>query len=93
MYKRARKAAEQGETVTDVPMREMKVRAAELEQLVFVSDRAVATVRFAVGSGTYIRSLGEELGRRLDYPACLQNLRRTKVGEFDIKDALELKAD
>ena len=47
----------------------------------------MATVRFSVGSGTYIRSLAEELGRRVGYPATLQNLRRTKVGEFDIKDA------
>jgi tRNA pseudouridine55 synthase len=52
---------------------------------------AVVTVRFKVGSGTYIRSLAEELGRRLGYPATLQNLRRTKVGKFDIKDAISLE--
>ncbi len=51
----------------------------------------VVTARFAVGSGTYIRSLAEEFGRRLDYPATLYSLRRTKVGKFDIKDAVTLE--
>lgn len=89
MYKRARKAEEKGETIDDVPMRAMEVREAELLALICEGGRCVATVRFAVGSGTYIRSLGEELGTRLGYPATLQSLRRTKVGDFDIKDARE----
>jgi tRNA U55 pseudouridine synthase TruB len=50
-------------------------------------NRVVVTVRFAVASGVYIRSLAEDLGKRLGYPATLQNLRRTKVGEFTIDDA------
>ncbi len=91
MYKRARKAEKTGEQVTEVPIRDMKVHEAELLNLEIGSDRAVATVRFFVGSGTYIRSLAEELGRRLGYPATLQNLRRTKVGEFDIKNARPLE--
>ena len=87
MYKRARSAEKIGKTVADVPEREMKVYEAELLKFETGDGRAVATVRFSVGSGTYIRSLAEELGRRVGYPATLQNLRRTKVGEFDIKDA------
>jgi tRNA pseudouridine55 synthase len=87
MYKRARKAEKTGEVVTDVPMRIMRVNEAEALSYMIVGDFAVVTVRFSVGSGTYIRSLAEELGRRLGYPATLQNLRRTKVGKFDIKDA------
>jgi tRNA pseudouridine55 synthase len=87
MYKRARKAEKIGEAVTDVPMRAMRVDGAELLKFELAGGRAAATIRFSVGSGTYIRSLAEELGRRLGYPATLQNLRRTKVGKFDIKDA------
>ena len=90
MYKRARKAEQKGETLEEVPVRVMKVYEAGLLEVEVDGGRAVATIRFFVGSGTYIRSLAEELGRRLGYPACLQNLRRTKVGEFDIKDALEI---
>lgn len=88
MYKRARRAEKSGEVVTEVPIREMRVDAAELLQFKISGNQAVATVRFSVGSGTYIRSLAEELGRLLEYPATLQALRRTKVGEFSIEDAL-----
>jgi tRNA pseudouridine55 synthase len=90
MYKYARKAEKKGETISDVPMRTMQVHEAELQNIEQKEERVVLTVRFSVGSGTYIRSLGEEIGRRLGYPATLQNLRRTKVGDFDIKDARTL---
>jgi tRNA pseudouridine55 synthase len=90
MYKRARKAEKKGEVITDVPERTMVIHEAELLGVEVGGGRAVTTVRFAVGSGTYIRSLAEELGRRLNYPATLQNLRRTKVGDFNIIDAKQL---
>ena len=99
MYKRARQAEKTGVIVTEVPIRDMKVFAAELllpPTALALSDgsrprRMVVTVRFAVGSGTYIRSLAEEFGRRLGYPATLQNLRRTKVGEYRIEDAKRIE--
>ncbi len=91
MYKRARKAEKTGEEVTDLPVRAMEVTAIELLNTTYENNRAVLTVKFNVGSGTYIRSLGEEIGRRLGYPATLQNLRRTKVGEFKIEDAQSLE--
>jgi tRNA pseudouridine55 synthase len=43
-----------------------------------------------VSSGTYIRSLAEDTGNVLDTGAYLSDLRRTKVGQFDVKDALRL---
>ncbi len=90
MYKRARSAEQKGEQVTEVLMREMCVYEAELTDFVIVGKRAVATVRFKVGSGTYVRSLGEELGQRVGYPATLQNLRRTQVGKYMIAEAIEV---
>lgn len=91
MYKRARKAEKTGDIVTEVPVRTMRLHEAELFKVELSPDRAVATVRFAVGSGTYIRSLAEELGKRVGYPATLQNLRRTRVGEFDIEMAQKIE--
>jgi len=94
MYKRAREAEQKGEVVTDVPVRDMTVYEAEVLNIENVEidgkTRVVVTVRFFVASGVYIRSLGEELGNRLGYPATLQNLRRTKVGEFDVKNSQTL---
>jgi tRNA pseudouridine55 synthase len=91
MYKRARAAAKAGEAVAEVPMRSMTVYQAELLKLEVAAGRAVATVRFLVGSGTYIRSLGEALGAHLGYPATLQALRRTQVGEYRIEDAQKIE--
>jgi tRNA pseudouridine55 synthase len=92
MYKRARKAEKEGGLVTQVPMRTMKVFAAELFTVKNGDQKPYATVRFFVGSGTYIRSLAEELGRRIGYPATLQNLRRTKVGQFEIDTAQQIES-
>lgn len=91
MYKRARKAEKTGETVTDLPVRDMTVYKADYHGHQTANDRCVVKVTFKVASGTYIRSLAEELGKRLGYPATLKSLRRTKVGDFDIKDAVEIK--
>lgn len=44
----------------------------------------------AVSSGTYIRSLVQDAGRQLGTGAYMSNLRRTKVGNFDIADALAM---
>lgn len=95
MYKRARAAEKVGGIVTDVPVRDMVVHSARVVNIeVVFSDTTMTTinrilvkVNFSVGSGTYIRSLAEELGKRLGYPATLANLRRTRVGEFSIEDA------
>ncbi|MFN3692695.1 MAG: tRNA pseudouridine(55) synthase TruB [Candidatus Paceibacteria bacterium] len=96
MYKRARIAKKKGEHAAGVPERAMRVDAAEIranDSVIYESKQfQLVTVRFAVGSGTYIRSLAEELGRRLGYPATLFNLRRTKVGEFLIEDSVTLEA-
>ena len=86
MYKRARR----GDADIELPIREMEVTEAEYLGHECVDDMCIVSVRFAVGSGTYIRSLGEEFGKRLGYPAVLKSLRRTKVGEFDIVDAREV---
>lgn len=44
-----------------------------------------------VGSGTYIRSLVEDIGKMLGTGAYMAALRRTRVGQFQIKDALTMK--
>lgn len=94
MYKRARKAEKAGEVVEAVPIRVMHVYEAELlksPEHQVETERLLITVRFKVSSGTYVRSLAEELGSRLGYPATLANLRRTKVGEYRIEDAKQLE--
>lgn len=43
-----------------------------------------------VSSGTYIRSLAEDIGQKLGTGAYVSALRRTKVGDFDVKDAITI---
>lgn len=92
LYKRARMSAARGEVLKEeeLPVRDMVVTNAALEGIKEEGTRTILTIRFSVGSGTYIRSLGEELGRRLGYPATLRSLRRTKVGEFSVDEARKL---
>lgn len=90
MYKRARQAAEKGEAVREVPYRDMELLQTELLSITSEKDWCVVTVRFYVRSGVYIRSLAEEFGKRLGFPATLQNLCRTKVGAFRVEDAQKL---
>lgn len=93
MYKRARRAAAVGERLKEeeLPLRAMQVYEAELLESVSKDERLHLKVRFKVGSGTYIRSLAEELGRRLGYPATLEGLRRTKIGHFSVGGASSLE--
>jgi tRNA pseudouridine55 synthase len=83
LYKKARRGEE-----VEAPLREMLVHEA---QLLDFSERddgyKVVRVRFDVESGVYIRSLGEELGKRLGCPASLMSLRRTQIGDMSVEDA------
>jgi tRNA pseudouridine55 synthase len=49
-----------------------------------------STAKFLVRSsaGTYMRSLAHDVGQSLGVPAHLKELRRTKIGNFDVADAL-----
>jgi len=44
-----------------------------------------------VSSGTYIRTLVEDIAKKLETGAYMSDLRRTTVGEFKLDDALEVE--
>jgi len=70
---------------------ELKPRQIEIEYIndvKFEFPKLIFTCK--VSSGTYIRSLVEDIGKELGYGAYMSNLRRTEVGEFKIEDALRL---
>ncbi len=41
--------------------------------------------------GTYIRALARDFGQALQSGAYLEKLRRTKIGNYDVKDAINVK--
>jgi tRNA pseudouridine55 synthase len=64
-----------------------------------IKDFAIATLdgdcasfRACVGSGTYLRSIAHDLGRRAGCGAHLAALRRNSVAEFDLAEAHSLEA-
>lgn len=44
-----------------------------------------------VSSGTYIRSLVEDIGKQLETGAYMTELRRTSIGDFSIADAISVE--
>lgn len=44
------------------------------------------------GSGTYIRSIGRDLGIKLGCGAVMNELRRTSVGDFDVAESVSLES-
>lgn len=47
----------------------------------------IITLKAAVSSGTYIRTLAYDIGKRLGWAALVTRLRRTQYGHLEIKDA------
>lgn len=48
------------------------------------------TIRCFVSSGTYIRTLAEDIGKALGTGAYLTALRRTKIGDYSVENAEKL---
>ena len=74
--------ARAGETPPYIPEKEMNIITIQMLDSYNKGIYHVVKVRVEVSSGTYIRSLGEEFGRRIGYPATLQNLHRVSIDSF-----------
>lgn len=83
--KRAYKLAREGKQV-EMPRRKVKIY--EIEVLDYKWPDL--TIRCKVSSGTYIRALGEDIGKLLGTGAYLTELRRTQVGEYRVEGAKKL---
>jgi tRNA pseudouridine55 synthase len=71
-----------------VELNPVEVAISELQVLSFHENRLGLVIHCS--AGTYIRSLAHDLGQALGCGAVLSALRRTRVGNFDIKDAFTL---
>jgi tRNA pseudouridine55 synthase len=71
---------------------ELKPKQVEIKELEFISfDGQQAAFRAWVSSGTYLRSLAHDLGKKLGPGGHLAELKRTAVREFTIEDAHSLE--
>ena len=77
-YKRARKGAD-----FEIPSRKVEIYSIEILDYSYPTLK----IRCHVSSGTYIRTLAEDIGKKLGTGAYLTALRRTKIGDYHIEDA------
>jgi tRNA pseudouridine55 synthase len=60
----------------------------KLELLKF--EAAVVTLKAVVGTGTYIRALARDLGKALESIATVRELKRNRIGQFELGDTIGL---
>jgi tRNA pseudouridine55 synthase len=84
--RRAYDMARQGEEVDLAPR---KITVHHLEVLEWAPPEVVVDVHCS--SGTYVRSLANDMGNALGCGAYLVGLRRTKSGRFSLRDATPLR--
>ncbi|MFV0444291.1 MAG: tRNA pseudouridine(55) synthase TruB [Planctomycetaceae bacterium] len=81
--RRAYQLARRGQAVDITP------REVEIHQLQLLNFTATTMqLEIECGSGTYIRSLGRDLGRALGTGAVMSALRRTRIGPFSVETAI-----
>lgn len=78
LYEHARKGEEIEIPTRKVTINEFEITKSTLPELEF---------RVICSKGTYIRSLAFDFGQALDSGSHLTALRRTKIGDYDVKDA------
>jgi tRNA pseudouridine55 synthase len=70
----------------EIPERQVTIHSLEIIDYSYPELR----IRTHVSSGTYIRTLAQDIGKKLGTGAYCTQLRRTKVAEWDVRDAQSL---
>jgi tRNA pseudouridine55 synthase len=81
---RAYKKARRGDTTTQLAKRTLFIREFELTSIALPNIE----FRLVCSKGTYVRSLARDFGIALGIGACLTELRRTRIGNFHVKNAV-----
>ena len=79
---RAYKLAHAGKEV-DIPARQVTIYSLECLDYTYPEIK----IRVHVSSGTYIRTLAEDIGKALGTGAYCSQLRRTRIADWDVVDA------
>lgn len=81
--KRAYELARKGESIK---LNARKVTVYSFDILKY--DQGQITFKIECSKGTYIRSIANDFGEKLGTGGYLSSLRRTKIGDYSVKDAL-----
>lgn len=85
--KRLYEFARSGEVV-DIPKRKIHIAAFVITRI----ELPNVDFRVVCSKGTYIRSLVHDFGKALNNGAYLSALRRTRIGDFSVSDAISITA-
>jgi tRNA pseudouridine55 synthase len=85
--KRLYELARKGETI-EIPTREITINEFEITNI----ELPKIAFRVVCSKGTYIRSLAFDFGKALNSGAHLSALRRTKIGEYAVENAVSIDA-
>tara|TARA_Y100001968_G_scaffold91525_1_gene82342 strand:+ start:1062 stop:1733 length:672 start_codon:yes stop_codon:yes gene_type:complete len=72
-----------------VKLKPIKIFIQSIDLISIDADKL--TLKVVCGKGTYIRQLGCDIARELGTLGYLESLSRTRVGEYEQKDTLDLK--
>jgi tRNA pseudouridine55 synthase len=81
-YKKARKGV-------SVEMKPSVIEIYHIDLLDFILPEIC--IKISCSKGTYIRSLANDIGTALNSGAYLSKLRRTKIGDFNIEEAMKVE--
>jgi tRNA pseudouridine55 synthase len=82
LYEMARQGQEIERKAVPIEIYELRIEEISLPEVRFTAH---------VSKGTYIRTICSDIGDFLGTGACMASLRRTKIGQTDVKDALSLE--
>jgi len=82
LYKLAREGVE-------VERKEREINISELNLLGY--EKNIIKIEVTCSKGTYIRALAEDIAKKLGMDGYLKDLKRTKIGNLSINDALSLE--
>ena len=88
IHYKGRKLYEYAHEGIDVEREARKVNIYDISLLDYQDDTIVFSA--TVSKGTYIRVLGEDIASKLNEFGHLKELRRTKIGNFDVKDGIKI---
>jgi tRNA pseudouridine55 synthase len=83
--------ARAGETPPFIPEKLMNLKQVMITDIYKSGDFYVIKVRANVGSGTYIRTLAEEFGKKIGYPASLKDLYRLSIDKYSDLDSFHIE--
>ncbi len=86
---KGRKSYELARKGKEISLKKRKVVIYSIELLEY--EFPILKIETVVSSGTYIRALARDIGKKLGCGGYLKNLQRTKIGKFDLKGAVDLE--